>query len=349
MTQQIKPILRLALVVMVAAVIGLGGAVSMATAHPYLNSSEAGCDGSDPAVILCDDFERGRWAVKINDGVSAQNDGWLITWVAGDNGATPWATCGSAGALGTNCAAVAIGTSGGDGGGWVRGEHGYGPTPDQGAGGPITNWSRYREVWMRFYFKQSTNYVYNSSQKFITIGDATVGAGGIDIAGIGRNTNIMEACPAYDCNLANGGTGYPNPCAFGGQRGYINQNQGVNIDLSTMRGHWIFIEIHVKLNTYTGSTPNQDGEYDLWLNDCGTNGLGCGGTPTRRAHYSPSAGAGCGVRWNGDETANCGSPSCRRIGKFFADFWGNPSDGGTIWWDQLKVKTSGPIGFAARR
>src|SRR5262245_49175420 len=32
-----------------------------ASAHPYFNSSEAGCDGSDPNVLMCDDFEDGTW------------------------------------------------------------------------------------------------------------------------------------------------------------------------------------------------------------------------------------------------------------------------------------------------
>src|SRR5438132_12922502 len=51
---------------------------------------------------------------------------------------------------------------------------------------------------------------------------------------------------------------------------------------SRKRGHWYYIELHVKLNT-----PGvYDGVYDLWLDDCGTNGLGCTGSGTLRAHYT---------------------------------------------------------------
>src|SRR5438309_2475302 len=89
---------------------------SRAHANPYFNSSEPGCNGSDPNVLMCEDFEHdangntpGTWYTKDCDQANAsggllQTKGWCGTIFA--NPITPpgAATCGGAGAMGTNCA-----------------------------------------------------------------------------------------------------------------------------------------------------------------------------------------------------------------------------------------------------
>ena len=51
-----------------------------ASADPYFNSTEPGCDGSDPNVLTCDDFEDGDWYVTDGDTAGGlanpDNDGW---------------------------------------------------------------------------------------------------------------------------------------------------------------------------------------------------------------------------------------------------------------------------------
>ena len=54
----------------------------------YFNSTEPGCDGSDPDILFCDDFDDGSW--HYNDGNScgtgsgADDDGW-IGWRDAEN------------------------------------------------------------------------------------------------------------------------------------------------------------------------------------------------------------------------------------------------------------------------
>jgi hypothetical protein len=337
MVSEVRVTAGRAVLVVAFATIGFLGAVSLATAHPYLNSSEPGCDGSDPNVVLCDDFERGSWATSFDDDQAPANAGWYLSPI-GSNGSLPYVICGTGsrdggqatgpGAVGTNCTAYTISTfNDTNGGNAIRGEHGYGPNPDlSGTVGAST----YNELYFRFYVKTSTGFQwpFAAGQKIISHGIANVGAGGIDIAGAPTRNSTFEACPIYDCGTLN----FANPqntkpgCLAGA---YLCQNVGTLFDLAGLQNHWIFIEGHIKLNTFTGTTPNQDGIWEMWLSDCGVNGLGCTGTPTLRARFT-------NVRWVNNNN---------QLGKFFFDFWGNPAVGGTFYWDQLKVSRVGPIGF----
>ena len=79
----------------------------------------------------------------------------------------------------------------------------------------------------------------------------------------------------------------------------------------------------------------RDGFYQLWMDNCGANGLGCTGTPTLRASYN-------NVIWRGADRP-------QDIGTLFVDWWANNDTGtggsrGNLLIDQLKVST-GPIGF----
>ena len=51
---------------------------STAVADMYFNSAERGCDGSDPSVLMCDDFESGAW-YSVNCDVANASGGLLQT------------------------------------------------------------------------------------------------------------------------------------------------------------------------------------------------------------------------------------------------------------------------------
>src|SRR6266853_1970655 len=79
-----------------------------ASADPYFNSSEPGCDGSNPNTLWCEDFESpgvsgGRWyaedcdTANANGGIDLRTKGWCGTIFA--NPITPPGAeiCGAAG------------------------------------------------------------------------------------------------------------------------------------------------------------------------------------------------------------------------------------------------------------
>jgi Big-like domain-containing protein len=286
-------------------------AVTISTVRPnnmYYNSSEPGCDGSDPNVLLCDDFEDGTWYEKNCDQANAsggllQTDGWCGTIYGDPISPAGAATCGSAGAAGTNCAANG-GLHDGSTGGVNMADHNLGP-----------NGNGYNEIWLRYYIKALPGYVYGA-QKMITINATSAGSGGISIGGSGSpfGDGAYDTCPVYDCNTT-------------GEIYYYRQNQSQVLKLSQILGHWAYVEMHIKLNT-----PGQkDGIWELWINDCGTTGV-CTGTPTLRSHYTT-------VEWQGP-TDN------KQIRSLWFENWANPGSVGTELYDQIKVSKGGQIGFA---
>ncbi len=272
----------------------------------FYNSSEAGC-GSDPSIVLCEDFESGSWYSKDCDqanasGGLAQTKGWCGTIFSNPITPTGAAVCVGAGAKGTNCAASGGLHTGGQGGVNMA-DHNLGPSNNG-----------YNEIWLRYYIKPSAGYQYGA-QKMITFNSTPAGSGGISIGGSGSpfSDGAYDTCPVYDCNTT--GAVY-----------YYRQNQGSKLTLSQITGHWAYVEMHVKLNT-----PGQaNGIWELWLNDCGTNGV-CTGTPTLRSHYTT-------VQWQ-SPTDN------KQIKSIWFENWANPGSVGTELYDQIMVKTSGPIGF----
>src|SRR5262245_34688266 len=82
--------------------LGVFAYTTAAHADPYFNSAEPGCDGTDPDVLLCDDFEDGDWFFD-GDANLPENDGWNRMSLGEVEGA---ARCGRAGAAGTSCAGM---------------------------------------------------------------------------------------------------------------------------------------------------------------------------------------------------------------------------------------------------
>jgi hypothetical protein len=100
-------------------------------------------------------------------------------------------------------------------------------------------------------------------------------------------------------------------------------------------GRWYCFEYRMKLNT-----PGQaNGVAELWIDDCGVNGLGCAGTSTRRISVT-------NIRFSSRKSTS------DRIEMVWLENWANSQNqGGSLgtgpYWDQVKASTVGPIGFMA--
>ncbi len=237
---------------LIAIFISLLPAVSHAAM--FLNSAESQCDGSDPTIMMCDDYEDGSWFVTNADSGGRndpQNDGWAGTIYFVDPLGLNFARCGAKGAAGTNCTSTtgyrntkpALGSG--------QGHHMLGPTTP----------TYPNEIYHREYIKFSPGYVfghekvtfYERSNSSVQHGltQTPFGSSEIDFA-----TQSGSGCPGGRCK----------------------QNQGVNI--SFIPGNWYYMETHLVLGN------GSNGRVEIWIDDCGTNGLGCTGPGTLRLSHS---------------------------------------------------------------
>lgn len=306
----------------------LGLGASKASADAYFNSSEPGCGGSDPSVLMCDDFEDGDWAQSNCDkpvgagGIAyAPNDGWCMTIFyhnadgtttdgTNGNGFNPavvpgYARCAGDGAGGTRCAATSAARTS--------------PAPSSQAmfGSHDLNGGFYNEVYYRLYFKNLPGYVPGHEKMFGLTTQA------------GTNYLLQMSYNPFGSNV---------PSSISMQNQDINpgswQSQNQGNALALVNDHWYYIEQHVKLNTLGQS----DGVYEMWLDDCGTTGTQCVGPGTLRARYPNMI----------YKTANDVDPNAR-IGAFWLENWSNAGSVGETYYDQLVVATRriGPMGVAA--
>jgi hypothetical protein len=289
-----------------------------AFADPFFNSSEPGCDGSDPTVLWCDDFEDGDWAQIYGSGGSNPevNDGWVMTpWgqgcprrgcQAGEplQGLPKFGVlCGGAGAAGTNCTASSgLRPNQSEGQALFMGDHDL--------KGATHEFDGYREIYFRYYLKDLPGFQVGQ-EKMLSINPCCAGRGGIKFGNTfswkrNGSRNVQVTVYAADVNL------------------------GEELNITLPAGSWWFIEYHIKLNT-PGSS---DGVWEAWVDTCGVAGTSCTGTPTRRARYT-------NVKWvrEGDRTT---------IGSLWLENWANPPSRGETYYDQIKVSTVGPIGFSSQ-
>jgi hypothetical protein len=272
----------------------------------FFNSAEPGC-GSDPNVILCDDFEDGDWYAKDVDKANAsggllQTDGWAGTIYANPITPAGAASCGDKGAAGTSCAA--------NGGNHSGGEGGRNMADHQFSGGPVT------ELWARWYYKPEAGYQFGAE----------------------KHTNFTKA--AGDITWFN----IQFNCGAGGAKStatpYIQIIHGpssncyrLNVsDISLTGGNWYFFEVHLKLNS-SGTT--QDGLIEIWINECGATGI-CTGAPTLRSRLT-------NVGFDRNQSGCLTSPC--KVETLWFENWANPGSRGTAYLDQIKVSKAGPIGF----
>ena len=270
----------------------------------YFNSSEPGCNGSDPNVLFCDDFESGSWYTSDCDhgGNTAAQKGWCGTIYANPITPSGAASCGSRGANNTNCAA--------NGGLHSGGQGGVNMANHQFSGGPVT------ELWARWYYKTDPGYQWGAEKNT----NFTKAAGDITWFNIQFNcgTGAAQSTATPSIQIIHGPS---NNC--------WSPNQG---SFSLQSGRWYYFEVHARLNS---SGTVSDGLIDMWINDCGTNGV-CSGTPTLRTHLT-------NVGFDRNQTG-CQTSPCK-IETLWFENWANPGSTGNGYLDQIKVSKAGPIGF----
>jgi hypothetical protein len=218
----------------------------------FFNSSEAGC-GTDPNILLCDDFESRSWYSKDCDqangsGGLLQTNGWCGTIFNASGLAGGTFRCGGLG-IKSDCVATTGVMNGG--------------TTGNMADHSLAN-NGGTEVWVRFYTKPLPGYQFGA-EKMLTFNDGNAGGAGI------RFGNLSWNCGG---NTASTGTitmGFPVPMDV-----CQTQNQGNSLTITA--GNWYFYEVHYRLSSPGG----RDGVYELWLDNCGPNGTACPATPTLR-------------------------------------------------------------------
>lgn len=303
-----------------------------AFADPFFNSSEPGCDGSDPNVLFCDDFEDGTWAETDGMGVRggqtitsnattyAPNDGWAMdVWYPTQgsmgqgfpsvqaNTGPNYGQCGGMGAAGTNCAAMTGPRLFNQA---MMGMHGLFP---QG--------SNYREIYQRWYFYVAPGFKWGH-EKMMTFNPCCNSAGiflGDIMSYFGSGMPQYMAQAEGQWRLQNI---IPADAA-------TNPDYGSHVDNGqTLRwfvmkpGNWYALQIHIKMD---------GGVLEVWMDNCGPSGTGCTGQPTKRINYT-------GVNFGS-------SPG---IGTLWFESWGNPLSSGESRLDQIKVSKVGPIPFSGQ-
>ena len=266
----------------------------------YFNSSEPGCDGSNANYVFCDDFEDGTWYEKDCDqanfsGGLLQTDGWCGSIYANPITPAGAAVCGGLGVVGTNCSATS-GYKNGSIGARNAALHGF------------NNDLNYDEVYLRWYQKPLAGFV-PGHEKIMTF-----------------QQNIYGG---FQCCMFMFPFGNLEPDLQTQNAATARLYQNLGNALSVIPGHWYYFEVHLKLNTAGGS----DGIFDFWMDDCGTNGLGCTGSGTQRA------------RWTNRNDLRDTNPASR-IGAIWLGNWANPGSTGEEYYDQMVVSTTriGPMG-----
>jgi hypothetical protein len=291
----------------VALAVGLLAIGSPATAGPYFNSSEPGCNGSDPNVLMCDDFESGVWYSTDGDHQIPENKGWGGTIYA--NPITPPGAvrCGPGVTPFGNCAADG-GMHSGQGGRNMA-QHRLKVGSCGTTGGELCGVD---EIYVRVYQKWDAGYSFGA-EKNITI---TNSDGDIAFANIALNcaTGSASSTAYLGINTIYGSINEPGNCG--------PQNQGNNITIQS--GRWYFFEFHVRAGS--------NALIELWVNDCGVDGKSCGSAPILRTRLTGTL---------------PGNSNGSQIETLWLENWANPaSSGNGPLRDQLKVTKAGPIGFA---
>ena len=301
-------------------------------ADPFFNSSEPGCDGSDPNVLWCDDFEDGDWVQTDSGGYRdgniitptaetyPPNDGWAgdVYYPTGASGvfnkALPgpadspnYAVCGGMGVAGTPCAATSGLRVPIDSQGWqgMMGAH------------SLKGRTNYTHIYHRYYIKPLTGFTWGH-EKLYTYNPCCLQAGiilGNTSSYFGSGTPQMFVATEGNWRLQNRNLG-PSPDHVG----WVVD--GATLQWFVLRpGNWYALQIEI--DTLAGILR-------MWMDNCGANGLGCTGQPTLRMEHT-------NVNWGG-----------KSIGTLWLETWSNAGSRGTTYFDQFKVSTVGPIGFSGQ-
>lgn len=222
----------------------------------FFNSSESGCDGNDPNVLMCDDFDDGDWYNKNCDQANSsggllQTDGWCGTIYNNVGLAAGTVRCGGVGVNNSACAATTGILSGNTGN---MADHALPIGVD--------------EIWVRFYTKPLAGYQFGA-EKMLTFNDGLAGGAGIKFG------NLSWNCAGSTAPTGNVTMGFPVPMD-------VCQSQNLGNGLTIQSGNWYFYEVHYKL----GGPGQANGLFELWLDNCGPNGNSCPANPTLRMRRS---------------------------------------------------------------
>jgi hypothetical protein len=226
----------------------------MAQDPPYYNSNEPGCDGSNPDILFAEDFEDadqggGHWysedydTAVTNGGVDTRTKGWGGTIYA--NPITPaGAHRATEGIGGTYCGTHGI--TDGSTGGRNMAEHGISTDG--------TNATSVVELYVRWYQKWKTGYIY-SGEKVLTF-NHIFASGGIKWGNVHINQGIQT----------------PSTTGILQWQGVDGNGVGETADniVTISNGQWMCTEIRMKLST---TTTSADGILQIWCDACGTDGL----------------------------------------------------------------------------
>ena len=277
------------------------------SADPYYNSSEPGCDGSDPNVAFCDDFEDGVWYATDCDtsggSGNVTNDGWCGSIYANPITPAGAAVCGAGVTPFGNCA----GTGGTKSGGRTDRNLAWHHLKTASCGSSGTQLCSVPTLYVRWYAKWQSGYQFGAEKHMNFTNDH----GDIAFA------NIQVNCGA-------GGAGSTGSLSMQVIHGENMCDQILGITIQSNR--WYFFEMRVTAHPTAGVIQ-------VWINDCGTAGTSCGASPTLRYNRS-------GLRLPGNSNGS-------QIQTIWLESWANPPSVGTgPLWDQVKASIVGPIGFS---
>jgi hypothetical protein len=214
------------------------------------------------------------------------------------------------------------------------------------------------EGYFRYYIRPSSNRQYSGNEKMLTF-NPFVGSGGILIFDVGGpSATGMAVKPVHESEIYNSPYRKQNKNCVGGTTTKTDPGNG-SLYYPTASSepfcsspflprafsppHWFFVEIYWKLNT-----PGQaNGQFKMWIDDCGTNGV-CTGTPTLRSSYGVPGDGTAGLQYvnSSDTCPGTGTKPCR-VGAIWIENWQNPAVAGSDRYDQIKVSRVGPIGFVS--
>lgn len=282
----------------------------VAGADPYYNSAESGCNGSDTTVLLCDDFEDQVW---YRSDVDTPTGGAGYTLAINDGwGGNIFSTINPADAILCGAGVTPFGNCAANSGlGEAHAWH-YLKTSGCGSTG-AQQCDAGNDIYVRTYINWPTGHGFGIDQEKslnITNNDADI-----------RWANLQLNC-------GGGGSGTTATASVSLQVIHAINGFCAGAGITVQTNHWYFVEIHIRKNTANGAA---NGWAQLWMDDCGIAGTSCTGSPTLRVD-----------RQNVDYT-----PPERTIETVWFEYWSNQSTGPGPLWDQLKVSTNGPIGFAS--
>lgn len=324
------------------------------------------CDGSNTSTMFCDGFEDATYIVDENVSYIVVNDYWTTSFfsVYPDPFGRNYTECNYGtinssradfGAAGTPCTATAGYNNGDDPAHYdwfgVSSIHriaieGTDPNATRVADGPM-------DIGFRFYFREvgvesvrcaagwPNCPVFNflgapsgngNGYKFIEFAP-TYAMGGIKAPLVQTWDKVDSVDEDRDLFGIDSNAECTSPTRYDGQD-YPTGTPLPYLNHVAIRGHWIFMEVRMRIVA-------GDHEVEMWMDDCGFDGRGCTGTPTKVI----DSGA-----YNSSNTCQAGNDGLKAV---WANFYSGGVDDGEFQFDEIVVRdrtiNNTEIGFAPVR